>query len=215
MSAIRVAALAALAVGTALASGLADAQVFRIIGPDGKVTFSDRPPPDAKAVPAQTVTMGGGGGTPSASLPLELRNVVNRYPVTLYTTANCGPCESARSYLRQRGVPYTEYTVSKNEDYAALQRLSGSNSLPFLTIGSQHVPGFSEGEWSQYFEAAGYPRTSQLPSGYRFGEPQPLVAVQSAPPPSQRPPAPTQPQRAQTAPNPDQPNPQNPAGIRF
>src|SRR5205085_870050 len=93
-------------------------QVFRIIGPDGKVTFSDRPPPDAKAVPAQTVTMGGGGGTPSASLPLELRNVVNRYPVTLYTTANCGPCESARSYLRQRGVPYTEYTVSKNEDYA-------------------------------------------------------------------------------------------------
>jgi glutaredoxin len=212
MSAIRVAALAALAVGTALASGLADAQVFRLVGPDGKVTFSDRPPPDAKAVPAQTITMG--GGTPAASLPMELRNAVTRYPVTLYTAGNCAPCDAGRSYLRRRGIPYTENTVTNNEDAAALQRLSGAGSVPFMTIGSQHVPGFSEGEWSQYFDAAGYPRTSQLPSGYRFADPRPLVAVQQAAPPAPAA-APAQPQRAQAAPEVDRPNPSNPAGIRF
>jgi len=215
MSAIRVAALAALAVGTALAAGLAEAQVFRIVGPDGKVTFSDRPPPDAKAVPAPTVTMGGGAATPASSLPLEVRNAASRYPVTLYTAANCAPCDAGRSYLRQRGIPYTESTVTKSEDFAALQRLSGNSNLPFLTIGAQHVPGFAEGEWSQYFDAAGYPRSSQLPSGYRFAEPQPLVAVQAAPAPAQQQRPAAAPQRAQATPNPDRPNADNPAGIRF
>jgi glutaredoxin len=215
MSAIRVAALAAIAAGAALSAGLAHAQVYRIVGPDGKVTFSDRPPPDAKATPAQTVPMGGSGGTPTASLPLELRNAVNRYPVTLYTAANCGPCDAGRNYLRQRGIPYTENTVSTRDDAAALKRLSGSDSLPLLTIGSQQVPGFAEGEWSQYFDAAGYPRTSQLPSGYRFGDPRPLVAVQQAAPATQQRPAAAQPQRADATPPAERPNPDNPAGIRF
>jgi len=219
MSSVRCAAFGALLAGMALCAGLANAQVYRIVGPDGKVTFSDRPPPDAKATPAQAVTMGASNSTSSAALPIELRNAVNRYPVTLYTTNGCGPCDSARSFLRQRGVPFTENTVSTREDIAALQRLSGSNNLPFMTMGAQHVPGFSEAEWSQYFDAAGYPKTSQLPASYRNPDPKPLVAVQKAPAATQaqRPGVPA-PQRADATPapvSPDGPSPSNPAGIRF
>ena len=213
MSAVRTAALAALVAASALAAGLAHAQVYRIVGPDGKVTFSDRPPPDARSAP-QAVSPGAGNATPASSLPPALRRVAGQYPVALYTTANCAPCDAGRNYLRQRGVPHVEHTVSTREDFAALQRLSGAGNLPFLTIGAQHVPGFSEVEWSQYFDAAGYPRTSQLPASYRHGEPRPLVAVQARPvaPTAAAPAARPQTEAASKA---DLPNPDNPAGIRF
>jgi hypothetical protein len=50
---------------------------------------------------------------------------------------------------------------------SALQRLSSQNSLPLLTIGTQQLKGFGDTEWSQYLDAAGYPKSnSQLPAGY-------------------------------------------------
>ena len=211
MSSVRTAARAAFVAGTLLWAVLASAQVYRIVGPDGKVTFSDRAPVEGKATPAQSVSMGG-GGSPASSLPSEVRRVAGQYPVSLYTTNGCAPCDSARSYLRQRGIPYAEYTVSTREDFAALQRVSGAANLPFMTLGGQHIPGFSEAEWSQYFDAAGYPKTSQLPANYRNAEPQPLVAVQKVAPPQRA--QQQQPQQADAAP-PSQAPAENPAGIRF
>jgi glutaredoxin len=173
--------LAAAIVLAALACSAGAQQVFRIIGPDGKVTFSDQPPadPKAKAAPAAA---GGGGGTSTASLPFELRQVANRYPVVLYTGPDCGPCGSGRSFLSSRGVPFAEKTVSTIDDVKALQRLSGAATLPFLTIGGQQLNGYSETEWTQFLNAAGYPGSSQLPASYRPPAPTPLVAV--APPPA-------------------------------
>lgn len=165
----------------ALACTGAQAQaVFRIVGPDGKVTFSDRPPAEGAAEPARTANRS--GGSPNDVLPYELRQVASRFPVTLYTGNDCAPCTSARNLLTSRGVPFTERTVTTNEDIAALQRLSGNASLPFGTIGGQHLDGFSEAEWVRYLDAAGYPKQSQLPRNYRAPAPTPLVGVTVAAP---------------------------------
>jgi len=215
MSSVRLAALAALLGCASLWGTASQAQVFRIVGPDGKVTYTDRPPGDARAAPAPTVALRGGGGSPMASLPAELRTATNRFPVTLYTTADCGPCLTARNFLATRGVPYTEKTVTNNDDAKALQNLSGEVRLPFATIGGQHVRGFAESEWSQYLDAAGYPRTSQLPASWRNPAPAPLVEVQApAAPAAARAPQPAPVPQAE-APAPSDPSPSNPAGIRF
>jgi glutaredoxin len=149
-------------------------QVYRIVGPDGKVTFSDRPPPDGKGTPANSLRV---GASSTASLPFELRGVVQKYPVTLYSGPDCGPCVTGRQLLISRGVPYTERTVTSEDDIEALKRLAGAARLPFLTIGGQQLRGFSEIEWGQFLDAAGYPKTSQLPAGFRNPPPAPLVAV--------------------------------------
>lgn len=193
-------------------------QVYRIVGPDGKVTFSDKPPQDAKANVQATTPAATAGAGAGASLPFELRNTANRYPVTLYTGPNCAPCGSGRNFLAGRGIPFSERTVSSNDDIEALQRLSGSASLPFLTIGGQQIKGYSEVEWGQFLDAAGYPKTSQLPPGYRQAPAAPLVAVQAPRPapaaaPSAAPTAAAAP--APAAPAPTGPTPDNPAGIRF
>ncbi|ABM57677.1 DUF4124 domain-containing protein [Verminephrobacter eiseniae] len=195
-----------------LACASAQAQtVYRIVGPDGKVSFSDRPPPDAKAQPVRAPAPAAANG---AALPYDLRQIVNRFPVTIYTGDDCAPCASVRIMLTARGVPFTERTVSSNEDIAALQRLSGSSSLPFGTIGGQQLTGYSDTEWTQYLDAAGYPKQSQLPGNYRRPAPSPLVAIKAVEPaaPQNRTPAPAE---RVAAPVNDGPTPSNPAGIRF
>ena len=184
--------------------------VYRIVGPDGKVTFSDKPPAESNAK-VTTAAGASGGGVASSSLPFELRQVVQKYPFTLYTGENCGPCQSARSMLITRGVPFSEKTITTVDDSQSLQRLSGENSLPFATIGGQQLKGFSDAEWTQFLNAAGYPATSVLPSTYRQAPATPLVTVASAPATAV---SAAPPRAAAPAPQPT-PAAANPSGIRF
>ena len=188
-------------------------QLYRQVGPDGRVSYSDQPP---AASSVGTTTSAGPGAASSAALPYELRQVAARYPVVLYTSKDCAPCAPARNLLAQRGIPFAERSVDTFEDNQALLRLSGANSLPLLTIGNQQLKGFSEAEWGQYLTAAGYPKSSQLPAGYRQAPATPLVAQQAAPAASPAPAAvPPRAAPAQRA-APEQLAPRtNAAGIQF
>lgn len=198
----------------ALLPALAPAQaIYRIVGPDGRVTFSDKPP----ASNAQATALGPGGrasgGAQTAELPFELREAINRYPVTLYTGDNCEPCNMARSLLNRRGVPYAERTITTAQDIEALKRLGMEATVPIATIGGQRLKGYSEGEWSDYLDAAGYPKTSRLPSTYRNAPPSPLVPVaETTSAPARQPPPPAS---AEPSIPPAGPTPSNPAGIVF
>lgn len=188
--------------------------VYRIVGPDGKITFSDKP----LAASGTTTVLGPASARPTtaaaATLPYELRQVVSRYPVTIYTSASCGPCGSGRNLLLLRGIPFTERTISTEEDNQALQRLSGENALPFLTIGGQRIKGYSDLEWQQFLDAAGYPKASQLPANYRNPAPTALVAQQPAVE-AQAKVAPAKPADETPLPAPVAEQSGNPAGIRF
>jgi glutaredoxin len=221
MSVARLAALAACATGALLATATQAQQVHRIVGPDGKVTFSDRAPEDKKAQ-STVLSTASGGAASNPALPSELRQIASRFPVTLYTGESCSPCQQARQLLVQRGVPFTERSVNTNDDLDALRRLSGESALPFGTIGRQQLKGFSDAEWTQYLDAAGYPAQSRLPKGYTQPAATPLAPAK-APTAS----APDAPQEAASAPTgrprrqapppppPGAPTPSNPAGIRF
>lgn len=187
--------------------------VYRIVGPDGRVTFSDQPPL-AGAASTQPLPPSATGGNAIAALPFELRRVATRYPVTIYTSSDCAPCNSGRNLLNSRGVPYVEKTVTTAQDAEALKRLSGEASMPFMTIGSQPVRGYSDAEWTQFLDAAGYPKQSVLPANYRRPAPAPLVVVKPVEPaaaPRSAAPSPA----AEPAPVPVTPPADNPAGIRF
>lgn len=199
--------LAALVAPPSLAQG-----VYRIVGPDGKVTYSDQPPP--AAVNARPVAGAASTGSPGPTLPAEVRQAAGRYPVTLYSGSECAPCDSGRSFLSARGIPFSEKTVNSSDDFAAFKRLSGATSLPLLTIGGQQLKGYSATEWGQYLDAAGYPKKSMLPPGYRREAATPLVEAKPAAAPSAARPA--GPPAAETpAEVPVTPPATNPSGIRF
>lgn len=211
--------IAACAAITALAAAAQAQQVYRIVGPDGKVTFSDRPPAGGAESTQSSSSQGSGSSSSSNdALPYQLRQVAARFPVTLYTSSDCAPCNSARNLLVNRGVPFTERTVASNDDIDALKRLSGESSLPFGTIGGQQIRGFSDTEWSQYLNAAGYPAQSQLPPGYRRPAPAPMVAAKPVAPAAEAaaPAAAAPAARPRQTPTPaNGRSPSNPAGITF
>lgn len=180
---------AACALALAVLAGLmptpAQAQ-FKVVNPDGTVTYTDRPPQRA---PNTRVTNLARPGAPAvneadAALPPELRQVAQRHPVTLYTTTECSPCDTGRQLLVARGVPYSERRLTNDEDAQAFERLFGTRTVPLLTVGSQALKGLSDADWTAYLDAAGYPRQSRLPRGW-----QATVAnmVERAPPPPARP----------------------------
>lgn len=201
-------ALASLA-GPALAQ-------YKVVTPDGRVTYTDRQPTTEAG---KVTALGARSAAPAepagavASLPLVLRQVVSRYPVTLYAGANCIPCDNGRQLLQQRGVPYTERSVLNMEDSEALERITGGRSIPALMVGSQPLRGFNPTDWSATIDAAGYPRESRLPRGWQPPAVTPLVARTS--PPSAAAAAPSAPESARAeAPRPADAA-SGPTTIRF
>lgn len=185
--------------------------IYRIQGADGKVTFSDKPPTTEQGKITSTGVGNRADTSGGTALPYELRQVASKYPVVLYSTAKCAPCDTGRALLNGRGIPFNERTVSTQEDQDYLKRISGESSLPYLTIGGQKIKGMSDVEWNQYLDAAGYPKASALPPNYKNPPPSPLVTIQK---PSAKPEE-TAPKVEQIAPAPEQPAPNNPRGIIF
>jgi len=202
-----------------VASSALAQQVYRQVDANGKITYSDQPPTARNAQPVQGARGGAVNSLPvdNSTLPYELRQVVQRYPVTLYTRGDCQPCDAGRSLLTTRGVPFTEKTIQSQQDNDALVRQTGQNSLPLVSIGSQQLVGFQDTDWSRYLDAAGYPTSSRLPASYRNAPASPLVAqvTGTSPAAAAAPERPATPPSAPLPPPAGQPTADNPAGIRF
>ena len=180
---------------------------YKVIDANGRVTYTDRPPVTSNDR-IQPMRATGGPAAAASNLPFELRQIAERYPVTLFTGEACEPCLSGKTLLRQRGIPFSEKTVKTDADIAAFKRAEASGELPVLRIGAQQLKGYNDAEWVSYLDAAGYPKQSQLPSSYKAPEPTPLVEPKPASSPSsaaaaQR--APALPPALEASPN----------GIRF
>ena len=80
----------ALAIALACASLAPQAQttVYRWIDKDGKVQFTDTPPP--KDATNATEKRMGGGYVEDSQLPYATQMAAKRHPVTLYPSSDCG-----------------------------------------------------------------------------------------------------------------------------
>lgn len=169
-------------IGSALCLVLASAPawaLYKVVGPNGEISYTDRPPADAKkAAPLKTTA---NATAATDGLPYSLQQVALRYPVTLYSSERCAPCDQGRQFLNRRGIPFIEKTVSTDADARAYKALTGTEQLPTLKIGNQQITGYGEGEWQSYLSAAGYPEQSMLPANYKQLAPSPMVSTAPAP----------------------------------
>jgi len=166
---VRLVTVAAL-LGSAATGALAQ---YKIVGPDGQVTYTDKPPTAAQMKAPGNATQS--ATTSTGGLPYETRQAMAKYPVTLFAAKSCQPCDNARQALRQRGVPFSEYSVNTDADIAALQSRFGSPTAPVILIGSQPVIGYSAQNVTGYLDAAGYPAQARL-IGYSWPPAQPLTS---------------------------------------
>lgn len=149
---------AALLLYIALAA-TADAQtVYKSVGPDGKVVYSDSPPVDAKKASKLKFDR-----LPSSPLPSPVRAAVDQprpsasaavpatTAVVLYSASWCGYCKAAKAYLGARGIAYREIDVDTESGQAAYAQAGGGNGIPLLVTGGQRVQGFSQAAYDALF----------------------------------------------------------------
>jgi glutaredoxin len=149
----------ALAAFAAACMATAQSNVYRYTDPDGRVVYSDKPPP-ANAKNVQTKRIG--ANVVETSQPsLAAQQASDRFPVTLYTFP-CGEvCTNAEALLNRRGVPFAIVNVQNDEQgMARMQAMTGDDKAPVLAVGDKLiVKGYNESRWQATLDEAGYPKT--------------------------------------------------------
>jgi glutaredoxin len=155
---------------------------YKVVGPDGKITYTDQPPTDGKSK-VQSIRAGSSADQSEVVLPFATAQAARNFPVVLYSQEGCGPCDSGRTLLRARGIPFEEKTVSSQADLDALKALNRDGQLPLITVGREQIAGYEPGRWNSALSSAGYPANAILPNNY-VAKKSALVAEASAQPAS-------------------------------
>jgi Domain of unknown function (DUF4124) len=186
-------ALALLAVCTSGSAFAQAQQVYRYIDQDGRVVYSDKPPP-ANAREAQAKRIGR-NTIETSNLSYTSALAEERYPVTLYTFG-CGTvCDTASALLNKRGVPHTVVDVGNGDGAEKLKRLTGGLDAPALQVGDQFTTGFNENRWQAMLSDAGYPQTPAPRTAPVGRAPAPVPAPAAAPEAAASPPKTDYPQQ--------------------
>ena len=175
---MRVHLIAAMALSMACAQALA--QAYRWVDEEGKVHYTQNPPPPgAKGVRVKNFRNGAVG---TVDLPFATQEAAKNFPVTLYTMPACSPCDQARASLVKRSIPFREVSVTTQENADELKKLTGTNDVPLLVVGSQFRAGFQENLYNDLLDTAGYaPSGPKVPmEKLRKMDPVPAKAQQGA-----------------------------------
>ena len=155
-------AVAALLLAAALPAAAA---MYKVVGADGKISYVDTAPSDARqgkvtefkvesyTGPAQVGTL---GAQPDWAAILRRPVSVQeaRASLVMYSTQACGYCRKAKQYMQSKGIAYSEIDVGKDargkEEY---QRLGG-RGVPFFVVGGRTMTGFAEAALDDLLRAA-------------------------------------------------------------
>ena len=156
------------------------AQQYRWVDENGRVHYTDTPPPPS-AKSAQKKNLKGSELGQQESY--EMMQAVRKAPVTLYTFTECqAPCQMARDVLNKRGVPFREKQVSSQQMLDELQKVSGGTNVPVLVVGTQVEKNASPDAFNQALDNAGYPRAGIAKARNQQAPPKPEPTPPAAPP---------------------------------
>jgi glutaredoxin len=124
----------------------ASAGVYKWTDAQGRVQYSDSPPPAAKATQLRLQTYTG---------PVEVSRAVGTDSgVTIYTTEWCGVCQRAKAFFKQNGVPFREWDVEKTAYGAIKFKQLGGSGVPVITVGAEKMMGFDAGRFMALWKNA-------------------------------------------------------------
>lgn len=139
------------------------ATLYKSIGPDGRVVYSDQPPQTGKV--EKTFNFANLPSTPLPESVLRYRqeleksmsnrlaaSPVSKNPVLLWAKW-CGYCKQAETYLNEKRIAFQKQDVDTADGMRALAE-SGGRGVPVLLVNGQKVQGFSRPAYDALFASA-------------------------------------------------------------
>jgi glutaredoxin len=132
------------------------ADMYKWTDDNGKVHYSDSPPPGKKAKKLD-LKINSISGPPVVSSfgSSAARATTGTVQVKLYTTTWCGYCKKAKAFLRARGTRFQEIDVEASEQGRGEFRALGGRGVPVILVGNQRMDGYSEGTLAGLLKQAG------------------------------------------------------------
>lgn len=144
--------------------------LYKSIGSDGRVVYSDKPPIEGRlaktlkvedlpntALPAgyeaelqrlrQSLNLNGNktaNATPNASASASL---------VLFTAVWCGYCKQAKAYLANKGVQHDSIDIDTPSGKSAFAATGGSGGIPLLVANGKQLRGFNTQAYDRFFVA--------------------------------------------------------------
>lgn len=120
------------------------AGVYKWTDAQGRIQYSDSPPPTVQATKLRLQTYTG---------PAQVSRAAGTDGgVTLYTTEWCGVCKTAKAFMKQNGVPFREWDVEKTEYGAIKFRQLGGSGVPLITVGQEKMMGFDAARFMELWK---------------------------------------------------------------
>lgn len=127
-------------------------KLYKWVDKDGNVSYEDVPPSDSGYRVEEKDL-----GARSAASDRTKQEVVEKFPVVLYSAPECGSCDEARAYLKSRGIPFSEKNVEGDRKLQAeLIKKTGGLVVPTIMVGDKVMKGYLESLLEGELNDAGY-----------------------------------------------------------
>ena len=138
-----------------VASLPASAGVYKWTDAQGRVHYSDNPPPEAKAQQVK-VKINSIQGPAVVSTVRDIPAAKAKEKVRIYTAVWCSYCKKAKAHLATRGVPYDDVDVEASERGRSEFNQLGGRGVPVILVGNQRMDGFDASGLDAMLAGAGW-----------------------------------------------------------
>jgi len=133
----------------------AAADIYRWTDAQGKVHYSDSPPPEAKAKQVK-IKINSIEGPAVVSTVRDAPAAKPKERVKIFTTVWCGYCKKAKAHLASRSVPFEEVDIEASERGRSEFSRIGGRGVPVILVGDQRMDGFDAQGLDAMLAAAGF-----------------------------------------------------------
>ncbi|HYE35101.1 glutaredoxin domain-containing protein [Methylocaldum sp.] len=130
----------------------AKADVYKVTGPDGKVTYTDSNAEGGANTKVEVVKIDSYTGSAEVS---SVEDSPALRKVTIFTTEWCGVCRKAKAYMASHGVAYDELDIEKSRSAKTKFDQLGGRAVPVILVGKEKMIGFSPSKFEAMLGDAG------------------------------------------------------------